>query len=100
MNVLPPEKPVISGLSIGQCATLACIMEATAAKPGNVHRGSDFEDASYPDFVIAAIVIGPILSSAVERSLGQTVLAAVEATQEAVATNTNLGTILLFAPLA
>ncbi len=100
MSALPNEKPVAPGLSVGQCATLACIMEATAAKPGNVHRGSDFEDASYPDFIIAATVIGPIFNLAVERSLGQTVLAAVEATQAAVATNTNLGTILLFAPLA
>ena len=37
---------------------LATIMEATAPKPGNVHRGADFEDASYPDFVVAATVIG------------------------------------------
>lgn len=75
-------------------------MEATAPKPGNIHRGADFEDASYPDFVIAATVVGPILASAVELPLGQTVLNAVLATQAAVATNTNLGTILLLAPLA
>ena len=97
---LPTEESGGPGQSIGQYATLACIMEATVPKPGNVHRGSDFEDASYPDFIIAATVIGPIFNLAVERSLGQTVLAAVEATQAAVATNTNLGTILLIAPLA
>ena len=86
--------------SIGQCATLACVMEATAPKPGNIHRGADFEDASYPDFVIAAIAIGPIMDAAVSLPLGQTVLSAVETTRRAVATNTNLGTILLIAPLA
>jgi triphosphoribosyl-dephospho-CoA synthase len=87
-------------LSIGQCAALATIMEVTAPKPGNVHRGADFEDASYPDFVVAAIVLEPIFDAAVELPLGRTVLAAVEATRGAVATNTNLGTILLVAPLA
>ncbi len=86
--------------SIGQCATLACVMEATAPKPGNIHRGADFEDASYPDFIVAAIAIGPIMDAAVSLPLGQTILSAVEATQRAVATNTNLGTVLLIAPLA
>jgi len=100
MCALPGENSASATLSIGQCATLACIMEATAPKPGNVHRGSDFEDVSYPDFVVAATMIGPVMELAIERSLGQTVLAAVGATQEAVATNTNLGTILLIAPLA
>lgn len=87
-------------LTIGQCATLACILEATAPKPGNVHRGADFIDASYPDFIIAAVAIGPVFELAVELPLGQTVLSAVETTRAAVATNTNLGTILLLAPLA
>ena len=87
-------------LSIGQCAALATIMEATAPKPGNIHRGADFEDASYPDFVVAATVTAPIFEAAAERPLGQTILAAVQATRAAVATNTNLGTILLIAPLA
>ncbi len=86
--------------TIGQCASLASIIEATAPKPGNVHRGADFEDASYPDFVVAATVIGTIFDAAVERPLGETILAAVQATRRAVSTNTNLGTILLLAPLA
>ncbi len=97
-NVSQDRDPPI--VLIGQCATLACIFEATAPKPGNVHRGADFEDASYPDFVIAASVIGPAMDAAVDVPLGQTILAAVEATRRTVATNTNLGTILLIAPLA
>lgn len=87
-------------ISIGQCATLAIIMEATAPKPGNVHRGADFEDLSYPDFIVAAALVGPILDRAVDAPLGQTVLAAVAATRAGVETNTNLGTLLLIAPLA
>jgi len=87
-------------LTVGQCAALATIMEATAAKPGNVYRGADFEDLSYPDFVVSATLLAPIFERASEVPLGQTVLAAVRTTRRAVATNANLGTILLVAPLA
>jgi len=90
-----------SGLTIGQCATFACLLEATAGKPGNVHRGADFEDVTYLDFATSAMVIGPAFEAAAAGTrLGETVLAAVEATRAAVHTNTNLGTILLLAPLA
>lgn len=92
--------PEMAPLTIGQCATLASIMEATAPKPGNVHRGADFEDASYPDFIVAATLIAPLLDAAVEVPLGQTILAAIVATRLGVQTNTNLGTVLLVAPLA
>ncbi|HEV3417985.1 MAG TPA: triphosphoribosyl-dephospho-CoA synthase [Pirellulales bacterium] len=90
----------MSEFSIGQCATLACFFEATAPKPGNVHRGADFEDLTYPDLVTSAIVIGPMMENACQRRLGETVLVAVRATRQAVGTNSNLGTILLLAPLA
>ena len=82
------------------CATLACILEATAPKPGNVYRGADFEDLTYPDMLISATVIGPVFARAEQLSLGQLVLDAIRATRRAVATNTNLGTVLLLAPLA
>ena len=86
--------------SIGQCAALATLLEATAAKPGNVHRGADFEDVTFPEFVAAGIAIAPVLDAAVERPVGATILAAVEATRSVTKRNTNLGTILLLAPLA
>jgi triphosphoribosyl-dephospho-CoA synthase len=89
-----------SGLSVGQCATFACVLEATAPKPGNVHRGADFEDLTYPDLIASGIAVGPAMESAAARSLGETVLAAVEATRRVVSTNSNLGMILLLAPLA
>ncbi len=86
--------------SIGQCVALACLLEATAPKPGNVHRGADFEDVTYPEFVASGIAIAPVLERTVGVPLGQSVLEAVEATRAVTATNTNLGTILLLAPLA
>ncbi len=87
-------------LSAGQCFALATIMEATVPKPGNIHRGADFEDASYPDFIVAATVVSPIIDRAAERPLGKTLVDAVASTRAAVSTNTNLGTLLLVAPLA
>ena len=86
--------------SLGECATLATIIEVTAPKPGNVHRGADFEDLSYGDFLIAATAIGPVFERAGAQSVGETVLEAIKVTRAAVATNTNLGTVLLAAPLA
>ena len=34
----------------GLCVQLACVWEATARKPGNVHRYRDFDDVTYLDF--------------------------------------------------
>jgi triphosphoribosyl-dephospho-CoA synthase len=87
-------------LSIGQCATLACMLEVTAPKPGNVHRGSDFEDVTLNDFLASAVAIGPAMETAVQNGVGRTVLGAVQATRALVGTNTNLGMVLLHAPLA
>jgi triphosphoribosyl-dephospho-CoA synthase len=87
-------------LSIGQCATLACLLEATAPKPGNVHRGADFEDMTFVDFVVSAVAIGPAMESAIRRGAGRAVLDAIRATRQRVPINTNLGTVLLLAPLA
>lgn len=89
-----------SVFSTGQCATLACLLEVSAPKPGNVHRGADFEDLTFYDFATSAVAIGPAMEAAVERTVGQTVLAAIQATRSAVGTNVNLGTVLLLAPLA
>lgn len=84
----------------GRLAQIACILEATARKPGNVHRFADFHDASYLDFLLSAAALVEPLDRARETGVGVAVLAAVEATRELVATNTNLGMILLLAPLA
>lgn len=88
-------------LSVGQCATLACLLEATAPKAGNVHRGADFEDLTFHDFVMSSVVIAPAIEQAAAGApVGQVVLSAVRNTQAWVGTNTNLGTLLLLAPLA
>jgi triphosphoribosyl-dephospho-CoA synthase len=92
--------PATPPLTPGACATLACIWEATAPKPGNVYRGADFEDLTYADFLTSAAVIGPVIDRLNEAGVGASVLAGVKATRAAVATNSNLGILLLLAPLA
>jgi triphosphoribosyl-dephospho-CoA synthase len=90
----------MTSLETGQLATLACLLEVNAPKPGNVHRSADFEDLQLADFLVSAMAIGPAMQDAPQMGVGQAVLAAVRATRELVQTNTNLGTVLLFAPLA
>ncbi len=87
-------------LTVAQCATLACLLEATAPKPGNVHRGADFEDLCFNDFLSSAVAIGPAMEAAREIGVGEAIYRGVRATQDLVGTNTNLGCVLLIAPLA
>ena len=96
ISSMPHHQP----LSIGQCATLACLLEATTPKPGNVHRGADFQDMTFLDFAVSATAIGPAMESAGECGVGQTILEAIRATRRLVPVNTNLGTVLLIGPLA
>jgi triphosphoribosyl-dephospho-CoA synthase len=76
------------------------VLEATARKPGNVHPGRDFDDVTYLDFLLSGAAIGPVLESAAGRPIGDTILSAVRATRRVTTTNTNLGIVLLLAPLA
>lgn len=84
---------------IAAAAQLACLLEARAPKPGNVSPGRPFHDMRYEDFVASAMAIGPVLLHADERALGETILAAIEATRHVTPANTNLGIVLLLAPL-
>lgn len=95
-----PIESVAPPLALGACATLACLWEATAPKPGNVYRGADFEDLTYADFLTSAALIGPIIDGIQTRGVGATILSGVAATRAAVSTNVNLGMLLLIAPLA
>ena len=81
-------------------AQLACLLEASAPKPGNVTPAANFHDARYEDYLASAIAIGPAIAAAGVRPLGATIRAAVAATSRWVPSNTNLGMVLLLVPLA
>ncbi|HEY7505412.1 MAG TPA: triphosphoribosyl-dephospho-CoA synthase [Gemmatimonadales bacterium] len=90
----------MTGEEIAAAAQLACLLEVSAPKPGNVSPGRHFHDTRYEDFLASAVAIGPALAGAGDRPLGFTIRAAVEATARWTRSNTNLGIVLLLAPLA
>jgi triphosphoribosyl-dephospho-CoA synthase len=76
----------------------ACMAELEALKPGNVHIFADGHGMVVEQFITSAEVSAkPIAGSSL--SLGQRIFQAVESTHQAVGCNTNLGIILLCAPL-
>ena len=72
--------------------------ELEALKPGNVSLYADGHDMTVRDFQKSAEVSVPLLCKQTS-GLGQRVLDSVRATQLAVGCNTNLGMLLLFAPI-
>jgi len=83
-----------------QAAQIACLIEVSASKPGNVSRLYDFHDMRMEDFLLSAVAIVPAIRQAGEVSVGETVLRAIQDTKRLVQANTNLGIVLLLAPLA
>ena len=91
--------PLDRSWSLADAVQLACVLEASAPKVGNVHPRASFADMRFAHFATSAVAIRPAFEST-SGSVGDIVLAAVEATVRLVGRNTNLGTLLLFAPLA
>ena len=90
----------LSPSDVATAAQLACLLEASAPKPGNVSPGLHFRDTRYEDFLASAVAIGPAMLAAGERPVGATIRAASEATARWTRSNTNLGIVLLLSPLA
>ena len=84
----------------GRLASTACLLEVCAPKPGNVHRGADFDDMVFEDFVVSAELLGAVIDSESNLSLGELILQVVRTTRDCVGINTNLGLALLLCPLA
>ncbi|MEJ2454797.1 MAG: triphosphoribosyl-dephospho-CoA synthase [Candidatus Thiodiazotropha sp.] len=76
----------------------ACLSELDALKPGNVHRFSDGHGMTLEDFITSADVSAKPLTEA-GLGLGERIYRTVEATRNAVGCNTNLGIVMLCAPL-
>jgi triphosphoribosyl-dephospho-CoA synthase len=69
-------------------------------KPGNVHPQANFADTRYEDFIASAVAIGGAMARIHRAGVGMTVLRAIRDTRRWVGVNTNLGAVLLLAPLA
>ncbi len=86
--------------SIGRIASLACLLEVCASKPGNVHRGADFDNLTFTDFVVSAEILGQAIDTRKTDSVGELILETIRSTAAIVSTNSNLGIALLVSPLA
>jgi triphosphoribosyl-dephospho-CoA synthase len=92
----------VSGLAPQQIAAAfvaSCRDEIDAPKPGNVHTFAGGHDMEARHFLDSARVAAPAIAAPGAR-VGARVRHAVEATSDEVGMNTNLGIILLCAPLA
>jgi triphosphoribosyl-dephospho-CoA synthase len=87
-----------SAAALAKAYHWACMSELQALKPGNVHMFADGHGMTIQDFFKSADATAPLMTQD-NISVGQRIFLAVEATQNAVALNTNLGLILLCAPL-
>ena len=97
---LPPFAPASTAWTRGRCAAEACRREASAEKPGNVHPRAAFIDLSHAELVAAGVAIAPVIDRAPVEPLGQTILAAVQASNGVTRSNANLGIVLALAPVA
>lgn len=86
-------------MNIERAFRAACAAELAALKPGNVHRFASGHGMTTDDFVHSADAAAAPLCR-VGASLGKRILGAITATRDAVGQNTNLGIVLLCAPLA
>jgi triphosphoribosyl-dephospho-CoA synthase len=93
-----PSVPALE-LRIARAFVAACGDELAALKPGNVHRYADGHGMQVADFVASADCAAPELARR-GSTVGQRILGAVSACHAKVDCNTNLGIILLCAPLA
>lgn len=89
---------MLSEQQIADCVRWACEQEVNAPKPGNVNRFSDGHNMLVDDFLKSAEAIAPVMALP-DLSVGERILKSVQATRLVVNCNTNLGIILLFAPL-
>lgn len=105
----PADRPHLrptTAADVAAAAQLACLLEASAPKPGNVAPApsvghtKNFHDTRYEDFLASAAAIGPAFLRAGHRPLGATIRDACAATACWTRANTNLGIVLLLAPLA
>ena len=88
----------MSNINLANAFKAACMAELEALKPGNVHIFADGHGMTVQDFIASADAVSEVIAQP-NLTLGQRILHSVQATQNAVQMNTNLGMILLCAPL-
>jgi triphosphoribosyl-dephospho-CoA synthase len=93
------------GVEVTHNLTLACLLEASAPKPGNVSPIHAFHNTRYEHYLAGSVAVGLTLGvlaePGIDLSIGKAVYDAVERITKAHSGgNTHLGIIILLAPLA
>ncbi|MGY1489952.1 triphosphoribosyl-dephospho-CoA synthase [Methylobacillus pratensis] len=88
----------MSSPQLAEAFRAACMAELTSLKPGNVHIFADGHGMVVQEFIRSADAVAGVIAQP-GLSVGQRILASVEATWQVVDCNTNLGIVLLAAPL-
>ena len=93
-----PEHAMSRNEALQRAYIAACRLELRALKPGNVHVLSEGHGMTVAQFEASALASAPALA-APGKPVGERIRDAVAATHAAVGCNTNLGIVLLAAPL-
>ena len=88
----------IAAPAVAEAVLWSCRLDVEALKPGNVSVQAPGHGMSAADFIRSAEAATPLLC-APDLSVGERILGSIEATLRAVGCNTNLGIVLLCAPL-
>jgi len=92
--------PPCSDQWISWAAQIACVFEVLAEKPGNVTRTRDCAGLRLEQFLVSAAAVGPAFGSASTASVGEMIRAGADHTKTLAGVNTNVGILLMLAPLA
>jgi triphosphoribosyl-dephospho-CoA synthase len=92
----------VHGDELQRQISLACVLEVSADKPGNVTPRHDFPDMTFADLVRSALALASVFETDHVRAtgVGELIADGVGVTATVAGANTNLGIVLLFAPLA
>lgn len=85
-------------VQVSSAFKLACLAELEALKPGNVHIFADGHGMVVQDFIKSAEASAAVIAQP-QLSVGERIFQSIAATWVAVECNTNLGIVLLSAPL-
>ena len=98
MDAIEAERETASG-HVQRAFIDACLLDVLALKPGNVGAHGAGHGMQALDFLRSARAAAPAIA-AEKASVGERIHAAIAATRAAAGVNTNLGIVLLAAPLA
>ncbi|CAB3287941.1 Triphosphoribosyl-dephospho-CoA protein [Methanocaldococcus lauensis] len=87
---------------IMKASQIACCLEVSSFKPGNVHRNRDYRDIKYHHFINSGIAFGNVVyeASQDDKNVGLYIKKAVIESRKWSPTNANLGIIMLHIPIA